>query len=124
MLLRMFAWLDGVREGARVGERHDMTNAEWRILEQVLPTGWQGPERKTDRKVMNGVFLVVRTGTPWRDPPERYGPYTTCCNRWSKDRTWLRIRKRVQDIADRDDEDGGRDAAQGLKTRMIDPSSV
>ncbi|MCE2521753.1 MAG: transposase [Rhodobacteraceae bacterium] len=33
---------------------------------------------------MNGVFFVLRTGTPWHDLPERYGPNTTCFNRWSR----------------------------------------
>jgi transposase len=44
----------------------------------------EGP-RDDDRRVLNGIFLVLRTGTPWRDLPERYGPYTTiynCFNRW------------------------------------------
>jgi transposase len=27
--------------------------------------------------VLNGIFFVLRTGIPWRDLPERYGPYTT-----------------------------------------------
>jgi transposase len=37
---------------------------------------------------------VLRTGTPWRDLPERYGPYTTVYNRfnrWAKAGIWLRI---------------------------------
>ena len=36
--------------------------------------------RDHDRKVLNGIFFVLRTGTPWRDFPERYGPYTTVYN--------------------------------------------
>ncbi len=59
-------------------------DAEWKILHSVLPHKHQGPERVHDRRVMDGIFLVLRTGTPWRDLPERYGPYTTCYNRWSK----------------------------------------
>ena len=46
------------------------------------------------RKVLNGIFFVLRTGTPWRDLPERYGPYTTVYNRfnrWAKQGVWLRI---------------------------------
>jgi transposase len=35
-----------------------------------------GRPRPADRKVLNGIFFVLRTGTPWRDLPERYGPYT------------------------------------------------
>lgn len=41
------------------GERHDGTDGEWQLPEQALPTGRQGPERKTDRRVMNGIFLVL-----------------------------------------------------------------
>jgi len=37
-----------------------------------------------DRRVLNGIFYVVRTGCPWRDLPERYGPYTTCYNRYNR----------------------------------------
>jgi len=32
--------------------------------------------------VLNGIFWVLRSGAPWRDLPESYGPYTTCYNRF------------------------------------------
>ena len=63
------------------GDRHDMSDAEWEILRSVLPQKHQGPRRVHDRRVMNGIFFVLRTGTPWRDRPERYSPNTTCFNR-------------------------------------------
>ena len=37
--------------------------------------------RVDDRHVVNGIFYILRTGSPWRDLPERYGPYTTVYNR-------------------------------------------
>ena len=43
---------------------------------------------------MNGIFYTLRTGAPWRDLPERYGPYTTVYNRynrWAKAGVWSRI---------------------------------
>ena len=43
---------------------------------------------------MNAIFYVLRTGMPWRDLPERYGPYTTAYNRfnrWSRRGIWKRI---------------------------------
>ena len=43
---------------------------------------------------MNAIFYVLRTGMPWRDLPERYGPYTTVYNRfnrWSRHGIWKRI---------------------------------
>ncbi len=63
-----------------VGDRHDMSSEEWSILQQVLPSGRPGRKRRDDRKVMNGIFFVLRTGIPWWDLPERYGrtlPATT-----------------------------------------------
>ena len=39
--------------------------------------------RVDDRKVLNGIFWRLRTGAPWADIPERYGPYTTCYNRYA-----------------------------------------
>ena len=45
-------------------------------------------------RVLNGIFFVLRTGIPWRDLPERYGPYTTVYNRyncWAKAGVWARI---------------------------------
>ena len=37
--------------------------------------------RVNDRRVLNGIFWVLRSGAPWRDLPENFGPYTTCYNR-------------------------------------------
>ena len=47
-----------------------------------------------DRRVLNGIFWVLRTGSPWRDLPDRYGPYTTFYNRsirWAKAGVWVRV---------------------------------
>ena len=50
--------------------------------------------RVDDRRVINGIFYKLRTGVPWRDLPERYGPYTTVYNRfnrWTKAGVWDRL---------------------------------
>ena len=61
--------------------RFDLTDAEWTIIAPLLP-GAEGKKngrpRPDDRKVINGIFFVLRTGTPWRDLPERYGPTRPC----------------------------------------------
>ena len=112
------------------GDRHDMTDAEWEVLRPVLPTGRQGPVRKDDRRIMDGIFFILRTGSPWRDLPERYGPYTTCYNRynrWSKDGIWAMIISELQRVAGSDGDDGdgpGGGSATSLGERMIDSSAV
>ena len=83
------------------GDRHDMSDAEWEILRSILPQKHQGPKRKHDRRVMNGIFFVLRTGTPWRDLPERYGPHSTFFNRynrWSQNGLWASIMEQLQEL--------------------------
>jgi transposase len=47
--------------------RYDLSDFEWSVIEPVLPKGRPGPKRKDDRRVMNGIFWVLRTAAPWRD---------------------------------------------------------
>lgn len=49
---------------------------------------------------MNGIFYILRTGSAWRDLPERYGPYTTVYNRfnrWAKAGVWVNIFNALSD---------------------------
>src|SRR6516165_7052332 len=60
------------------------------------------------------IFWRLRTGAPWADIPERYGPHTTCVNRfnrWRKAGVWDRIRQAVSKAYDG-------------KLQMIDSSSI
>ena len=94
--------------------RYELTDFEWSIIEPVLPHGRPGPKRKSDRRVMNGIFWVLRTGAPWRDLPERYGPYTTAYNRfnrWRQAGIWDRLMDAVT-------------KAHGGQVQMIDSSIV
>jgi transposase len=71
--------------------RYDLTDFEWSVIEPMLPAGRRGVKPKNNRKVLNGIFWVLRAGAPWRDLPERYGPYTTAYNRfnrWRKAGIW------------------------------------
>jgi len=76
--------------------RFDLSDAEWAIIEPMLPQDVRGKARVDDRRVLNGIFYMLRTGCPWRDMPERYGPRTTVYNRfnrWSKRGIWQQICK-------------------------------
>jgi len=74
--------------------RFDLSDAEWEIVQPLLPNKPRGVPRVDDRRVVNGIFYILRTGSPWRDLPERYGPHTTIYNRfnrWAKAGVWLRV---------------------------------
>lgn len=62
--------------------RFDLSDEEWAVIQPLLPQQGRGPRRKDDRTVLNGIFYILRTGAPWRDLPERYGPHTTVYNRY------------------------------------------
>lgn len=44
----------------------------------VLPNKPRGIPHVDDRRVLHGIFWVLRSGAPWRDLPVSYGPRTTC----------------------------------------------
>lgn len=62
--------------------RYYLTDFEWRVIEPLLPNKPRGVPRVDDRRVVNGIFWVLRSGAPWRDLPERYSPRTACYNRF------------------------------------------
>ena len=79
--------------------RFDLTDDEWSVIAPLLPNKPRGVPRVDDRRVLNGIFYILRTGSPWRDLPTRYGPYTTVYNRynrWAKQGVWLRVFKALR----------------------------
>lgn len=87
--------------------RFDLTDAEFERLRPFLPDqhGKAGRPRHDDRTVLNGILWVLRTGAPWRDLPERYGPWKTVNSRfyrWRESGVWQRILEGLQARADAD----------------------
>jgi len=74
--------------------RHELSDAEWKRIEGILPVRTGPRSKRGDRDFVNAVIWRVRTGVPWRDPPERFGSWKTVYNRfdrWSKAGIWKRI---------------------------------
>ncbi|WP_079182974.1 transposase [Streptomyces sp. TSRI0281] len=86
--------------------RGDLTVAQWERLEAVLPLiPKMGRPPRDRRQVFDGIWWRARTGSPWRDLPERYGPWETAYavfRRWQIDETWARVLKKLQVKADAD----------------------
>jgi transposase len=68
--------------------RYELADHEWVIIRPMLPKKPSGVPRVNDRRVLNGIFWVLRTGAPWRDLPAAFGPYTTCYNRAVGAKIW------------------------------------
>jgi len=74
--------------------RHELSDAEWKRIEGILPVRTGPRSKRGDRDFVNAVIWRVRTGVPWRDLPERFGSWKTVYNRfdrWSKAGIWKRI---------------------------------
>ena len=80
--------------------RHALSDEQWSLIEELLPCpASTGRPRSDMRQVLDGILWVVRTGAPWRDLPERFGPWQTVYhwfNCWGRDGTWDRILEALQ----------------------------
>jgi transposase len=85
--------------------RADLTDEQWAVLEPLLPKGKKPgrPPKWSRRQLIDGIRWRTRAGTPWRDVPERYGPWQSVYGlfrRWQRDGTWQRILTGLQARAD------------------------
>ena len=84
--------------------RGELTEAAWARIAPLLPAnGGRGQQWRDHRQVVNGVLWKLRTGAPWRDLPDRYGPWRTVyarVARWQRDGTWDRLLAHVQTKSD------------------------
>ena len=84
-----------------------MTDEQWRRLAPLLPPKRPrtGRPARDHRTVLSGILWVLRTGAPWRDLPERFGPWSTAWNRfrrWTAAGVWARVLAALQRRADAD----------------------
>jgi transposase len=81
--------------------RGDLADQQWQQLQPLLPPQkpTTGRPSKDHRTIINGILWVLRTGAPWRDLPERYGPWPTVASRfyrWRQAGLWDRLLASVQ----------------------------
>lgn len=80
--------------------RHALTEEQWLRLQKVLPEQKTGPASTLgDRQFIEAVLFRAKTGVPWRDLPERFGPWKSVYNRfnnWARRGHWATIFKELQ----------------------------
>ena len=66
--------------------RHDISDGTWSLLEPHLPgrKGCWGREAEDNRRFINAVFWILRTGAPWRDLPPDYGGWKNTNRRFCR----------------------------------------
>ena len=74
--------------------RHEMTDSEWFRIKDMFPPehskeGKRGrPAKYENRRIMNGILWIARTGAPWRELPDRYGKWQAVYARF---RLWKQL---------------------------------
>ncbi len=80
--------------------RYELSDEEWEKIEPLLPPerGHWGRPRRDNRQILNGIFWLLRSGSCWRDMPERYGSWKTVYTRfyrWSRNGLFQEILARI-----------------------------
>jgi transposase len=88
-----------------VTRRFDLTDAQWALLQPLLPTGKKPgrPPKWSRRQLVDGIRWRVRTGAPWRDVPHCYGHWRSVYGlyrRWQRRGIWAAILAALQGRAD------------------------
>jgi transposase len=87
--------------------RYELSEPQWRRIAPLLAhrthRGRAGHPFNDPRPIVNGILWILHTGAPWRDLPDRYGPWETVFasfNRWREDGTWVRVAGALLDELD------------------------
>jgi transposase len=66
--------------------RHELTDEQWALVQPLLPrrTATTGRTPSDPRLMLDGIFWILGTGAPWRDLPERFGPWQTVYDHFRK----------------------------------------
>jgi transposase len=81
--------------------RYELTDEQWNLMEHLLPgrEGDAGRHGEDNRRFVNAIIWIARSGAPWRDLPERFGDWNSVYqrfNRWAKSGVWARVFQAVQ----------------------------
>src|SRR3954454_15849054 len=82
--------------------RHAIADDDWDRVKDLLPgrAGQPGVTAGDNRLFLDAVLWIGKTGTPWRDLPERFGPWNSVFrrfSRWAQRGVWLKVFEALQD---------------------------
>ena len=77
-----------------------LTDDEWDLIADIFPEpGAMGRPQRDPKAVVDGILWILRTGSPWRDLPEEFGPWQTAWrlfDKWNAEGILNKILQRLQ----------------------------
>ena len=66
--------------------RYGLRDDQWERIKHLLPgsEGWVGVTARDNRLFVEAVLYRYRAGIPWRDLPERFGPWRAASGVWDR----------------------------------------
>ena len=88
-----------------ITHRHDISDEVWALIEPHMlgQKGQWGGVADDNRKFLNAVFWILRTGASWRDLPPDYGNWNSVAKRfrrWAENGLWEKILEKLIDDPD------------------------
>ena len=88
--------------------RHALTDAQWDRIQNLLPgkEGDPGRSGSDNRRFVDAILFILKTGVPWRDLPERFGKWNSVWKRfgrWCKRGVWQGVAKELGEGAKAED---------------------
>ena len=82
-------------------KRHELMDEQWALIEPLVPLSkaCTGRPPRDRRILLNGIFWILHTGAPWRDLPERFGPWQTVYHhfvKWRREGVFAEIIEALQ----------------------------
>lgn len=82
--------------------RHEISDVDWDRIANLLPgqPGQHGGIAEDNRRFVNAILWIARTGAPWRDLPERFGNWNSIWrrfDRWAAKGIWTRVMDTLRD---------------------------
>lgn len=88
--------------------RYELRDDQWNRIKDLLPPERKpqgGRPAKDNRQMLNAMLWVLRSGAPWRDLPEYYGPWESVYTRFRRWETAGIFNQLLEGLADDSDDE-------------------
>jgi len=76
--------LESMRSRMQLPRRYELTDEQWKLITPIMPRKKFGGQWDDYRTTLNGMMWIFKSGSPWRDLPDRSGTWKSVCHRFQR----------------------------------------